>query len=141
MFEPGFLIGSACTTAMRAGERCGFHISEIHGSSSGKGPRGTLTAQAANYDVGPNIVAEITRKAQGATLRNWNFLGVKPGRDVDADYEIGNCAAQRWEPTQFDLSEEEFKKFSTLQKTLSIRSPRGVNDCIGTGTFVLTGQR
>ena len=41
---------------------------------------------------------------------------------------------------QFDLTEEELRHFPTLQKTLSIRSPLGVNNCIGSGTLVLTGQ-
>jgi hypothetical protein len=39
------------------------------------------------------------------------------------------------------LSEGEFVHFATIQKTLSISSKLGVNNCTGSGTLVLTGQR
>ncbi len=67
------------------------------------------------------------------------FASMNP--DEDDEQYIGICSAQPWEPLEFTLSEQEFVHFSTIQKTLSISSPMGVNNCTGSGTIVLTGQR
>jgi hypothetical protein len=59
----------------------------------------------------------------------------------DAEYYVGNCAAQRWQPwpRQFKLSEE-LHHPEKLHKSLALNLPMGENNCTGTGTAVLTGH-
>jgi len=129
---------SNCTTSLQPGERCPFAISTLHASATAQWPQGSHTASLSN--AGNAVEAELIRGAKGATLRlaGPTFATMSP--DQDDEHYIGVCIDQEWKPMQFDLSEEELAHFSTLQKTLSISSPLGVNSCVGSGTLTLTGQ-
>jgi hypothetical protein len=138
VYAPSAGSGSNCTTTLRAGERCQFAITTLHASATAQWPQGSHTASLSN--AGNAVEAELTRGAKGATLRlaGPTFATMSP--DEDDEHYIGVCIDQEWKPMQFDLSEEELVHFSTLQKTLSISSPLGVNNCVGSGTLTLTGQ-
>jgi hypothetical protein len=139
VYAPSAGSGSNCTTTLRAGERCKFVISALRASATAQWPKGSHTAR--RETAGDAVEAEITRGAHGATLRLSGLTFALMSPDEDDEHYIGVCADPGWEPMQFDLTEEELRHFPALQKTLSIRSPHGVNGCIGTGTLVLTGQR
>jgi hypothetical protein len=130
--------GTNCTTSMQPGERCQFAITTLHASATAQWPHGSHTASLSN--AGNAVEAELIRGVKGATLRlaGPTFATMSP--DEDDEHYIGVCIDQEWKPMQFDLGEEELAHFSTLHKTLSISSPLGVNNCVGSGTLVLTGQ-
>ncbi len=132
--------GSNCTTAMQAGDKCQFVISSFNGTATSTSPHGSHTASA--NSTGTAIEAEIVRLAKGATLQFAGPAFSYGSPDQDDEQYIGICADQDgdWVPMKFTLSEDEFMHFSTIQKTFSISSPLGVNNCTGSGTLVMTGQ-
>jgi hypothetical protein len=124
---------------MQPGDKCQFVISSLNATATAKFPHDSHTASA--NKAGDAIEAEIVRLPKGATLRlaGPTFASMSP--DEDEEQYIGICADQDWVPMKFTLSEDEFVHFSTIQKTFSISSPLGVNNCTGSGTIVLNGQR
>jgi hypothetical protein len=130
--------GANCTTAMQPGERCQFAITTLHASATAKWPQGSHTASTSA--TGNAVEAELIRGANGGTLRlaGPSFAGMSP--DQDEEHYIGICVDQEWKPMQFDLSEQEIEHFSSIQKTVSISSPMGVNNCVGSGTLSLSGK-
>jgi len=130
--------GSTCTTAMQAGDRCDFVISSFKGTATSMSPHGSHSAGSNNY--GTAVAAEIVRLPKGATLAFGALPFSYGSPDQDDEQYIGICADQAWVPMKFTLSEDEFLHFSAIQKTFSISSPLGVNNCTGSGTIVLTGQ-
>jgi hypothetical protein len=141
VYTPASTSGTGCTTAMQPGDKCQLVISSLNATASSTSPNGSHTAS--DNQAGDAIGAEIVRLAKGATLTLAGPTFASTSPDEDDEQYIGICSAQPWlpEPMQFTLSEDEFMHFSTIQKTLSINSPLGVNNCTGSGTLVLTGQR
>lgn len=128
-----------CTTALAVGYTCKFMISTLNATASARFPNGSHAASS--NKAGNAVEAQITRLAKGATLQlsGPEFASMSP--DEDDEHYIGICIDQGWQPMLFTLSEEEFNHFSTIQKSLSISSPMGVNNCTGSGTLILTGQK
>jgi hypothetical protein len=122
---------SNCSTAMPAGTRCRLESSSVNASATSESHSATLTSG--------NAVAEIVRRAQGATLIfGWVFAGTSA--DEDDEHYIGLCADENWQPDHLDLTEEEFERFATLKKTVSIRANGERCGCAGSGVILLTGQ-
>jgi hypothetical protein len=140
VYTPTSTYGSNCTTAMQAGDRCEFVISSFNGTASSTSPHGSHTASS--NSAGTAVEAEIVRLPKGATLQFAGPTFSYGSPDQDDEQYIGICADQDggWVPMKFILSEDEFVHFSTIQKTFSISTPLGVNNCTGTGTVVLTGH-
>lgn len=125
--------------AMKTGEGWGLVEASIKGTATGH--RETGMSKSSSVDRAGELMnasAKFTREAEGGTF-TFVIRGVPAG---DAEEYVGNCAAQRWQPwpPQFKLSEDDLRHTDKLRKTLSLNLPLGENDCVGTGTAVLTGH-
>ena len=124
---------------MRPGVLRPFVPFSMQGAATGR--QGSTVKKSAfnglDRDKG-HILAQLTRKANGATL-SFKMRAVPPG---DAEEYVGVCAAQGWEPNppQFDLTNDELAHVGTVHKTLSLNMPNGENGCVGTGTALLNGK-
>ncbi len=135
VFGPAGTSGTNCTTSMQVGERCMLPSTSVSASATSKWPGGSHSASLTSGST----VAEIIRTPAGATLK-FGYIFALTSPDRDEEHYIGVCIDQPWLPDHIDLTEQELRNFSTFRKTLSISSPLGVNNCVGSGTMVLGGD-